>query len=116
MVGEGIVSEVSVSGGNSSFTSGLSSRRQRLSYDGRSPRRLTFEVDFRIRPSVSLPPFTGGLRGINVDQIDRRYPDIAVSICDLDRQGLVRAVTVINDDIIKAIKDLNGLGKENGDS
>lgn len=47
--------------------------------------------------------------------MERRFNDIASSIGDLVRQGLVRAVNVINDDIIAAIKALNNLERTNSD-
>ena len=103
VAGEVIVSEMSVSGGNSSLASGLSPRRQTATNDRKSPRRRAFNAAFGISHSVSLPLSTGGIRSIHVDHTERRYADIAASISDLDRQGLVRAVKVINVDIIKAI-------------
>ena len=48
--------------------------------------------------------------------MERRYADIASSINDLAMQGLVRAVNVINDDIIKAIEELDRLEMANGNS
>ena len=64
-------------------------------------------------PSVSLPPSTGHVRSVNVKQMEKIYADIATSINDLARQGLARAVNVINDNIIKAIHGHNGLETAN---
>ena len=46
----------------------------------------------------------------------RLYAGIAESISDSSRQGLVMDANIINNDIIQAIHDLNGLEMANGNS
>lgn len=48
--------------------------------------------------------------------MERRFADIASSINDLAKHGLVRAANVINDDLIKAIEELDRLETANGNS
>ena len=111
VAGEIIVSEMSVSGGTSSSAS---PSRRTAGNDGRSPRRRAYNVDFGISNSASLPPSTGGVRNMNVEGMQNRFADIASSIQDLTRHTFVRALNVINDDLIKAIGELNALESGGG--
>ena len=115
IAGEVIVSEMSVSGGNSSSTNTVSSpSRQTARNDGRSPRRRAYNVDFGISNSASLPPSTGNMRNINVENMERRFAGIASSIQDLTKHAMVRTVNVVNDDLIKAIEELDRLERLHG--
>ena len=70
---------------------------------------------FNISTSTFLPPSTGSLRSVNVDRMERRFNDVASSIGDLVRCNMIRAVNVINDGIIAAIRTLNDLERTNAD-
>ena len=48
--------------------------------------------------------------------MERRFAGIALSIQDLTKHAMVRAVNVINDDLIKAIGELDRLESANGNS
>ena len=66
-------------------------------------------MDFGISNSASLTPSMGNIRNINVKHMERRFAGIASSIQDLTKHAMVRAVNVVNDDLIKAIKELDRL-------
>ena len=93
-------SQLCVSAGNSSSIIAASHSRPRARNDGTSPRKSAYNVDFGIDSSAFILPSTGGVQNMNVEGMGRRFADIVLSINDLARQGLVRAVHVINDDII----------------
>ena len=117
LAGEVIVSEMSVSAGTASSRSAATTpRRQRAPGDGRGPRNFSYNVDFGVSPTAFLPPSTGSFRSINVERVEGRYTEIAASITDLAIQGLVCAVSAINDDIISAIKEQNVLTQNGLDS
>ena len=99
---------------NSGTSSSASPSRQMARNDGRSPRRRAYNVDFGISNSASLPPSTCGVRSVNVEGMQSRFTDIASSIQDLTRHTFVRALNVINDDLIKAIGELNDLERGGG--
>ena len=100
MAGEVVVTEMSVSTGTiSSRSAATTPRVQRAVSDGRGSQYHTYNVDFSVSHYASLPPSTGIFRSINVECMESRYADIASSISDMVRHGLVRAVNVINDDI-----------------
>ena len=72
-------------------------------------------VSFGIANSAFLPPSATDRNGVNVDRIERSYHTIAASINNLATQNRLRRTDVINDDIIKTIKEKNEIAEAGGD-
>ena len=115
IAGEVTVSEMSVSGDNSSATTAsIPSRRQERTEARRgSPRRRHYNVDFGISNSASLPPSTSNIRNLNVDGMEARFSGIAQSIQELTKHAMCRSPNVVNDDLIKALVELDNLERLN---
>ena len=101
------MSEMSVSGGNSSSTIAASPTRPTARNDDRSPRRQACNVDFGVSNTSPPPPCTSNVRNVNVEGMQRRFAGIASSIHDLTRHAMMRAVYVVNYDLIKAIEEIH---------
>ena len=109
-----VVSEISISEGNSSSTTEASPARATVRNDGRSPRRRAYTVDVGIRNTASLPSSTSNVYNVIVEGIQRRFDGISSSIHDLTIYLTARAVHVVNDDLIKVIEELDRLENSNG--
>ena len=55
-------------------------------------------------------------RNLNVESMEKRFSRIAESIKDLTKHAMVRSVNLVNDDLIKAIGELDSLERVNGNS
>ena len=72
VAGEVVVSDMIMSGVTTLSTSvGNFHRSPRAPNDGRESRSRSFNIDFGMSTSASLPPSTGNFRSINMEQIDK---------------------------------------------